>query len=98
MIRMMTGLCNDLASTSLRTRITVVFSFLIVGNALAWGLALAAFHHEPVLLGTAFLAWVLGLRHAIDPDHIAARSMRTTPMRCWRGGVFWRASCARSLH
>ncbi len=72
MIRMMIGLCSDLASASLRMRMTVVFSLLILGNALAWGLALAAFHHEPVLLGTAFLAWVLGLRHAIDPDHIAA--------------------------
>jgi high-affinity nickel-transport protein len=72
MIRMMTGLCSDLPQASLRTRLTVVFSLLIFGNALAWGLAFASFHHEPVLLGTAFLAYVLGLRHAIDPDHIAA--------------------------
>ncbi len=72
MIRMISGLCSDLSNASLRARTILVFSFLALGNALVWGLAFVAFHHEPVLLGTAFLAWVLGLRHAIDPDHIAA--------------------------
>ena len=39
----------------------------------AWVWALTAFHDRPVLLGTAFLAWSLGLRHAVDDaDHIAA--------------------------
>jgi len=68
MIRMM----RSLPVAPLKTRITCVFGLLVLGNLLAWGMALAAFHHEPVLLGTALLAWVLGLRHAIDPDHIAA--------------------------
>ena len=68
MIRMM----RSLPGAPLKTRLTAVFGLLILGNALAWGMALAAFHDEPVLLGTAFLAYVLGLRHAIDPDHIAA--------------------------
>jgi len=31
-----------------------------------------AFRGHPVLLGTAFLAYSLGLRHAVDADHIAA--------------------------
>ena len=31
-----------------------------------------AFRHFPVLLGTAFLAYSFGLRHAVDADHIAA--------------------------
>jgi high-affinity nickel-transport protein len=34
--------------------------------------AIAAFHRYPVLLGTAFLAYSFGLRHAVDADHIAA--------------------------
>jgi len=34
--------------------------------------ALIAFRHYPVLLGTAFLAYSFGLRHAVDADHIAA--------------------------
>src|SRR5438105_12811319 len=31
-----------------------------------------AFDGHPALLGTAFLAYSLGLRHAVDADHIAA--------------------------
>lgn len=45
---------------------------LVAGNVLAWGGALLAFHSQPVLLGTALLAYLLGLRHALDADHIAA--------------------------
>ncbi|MGH9585850.1 MAG: HoxN/HupN/NixA family nickel/cobalt transporter [Acidobacteriaceae bacterium] len=41
-------------------------------NLVAWGWALVAFHGYPVLLGTAFLAYSFGLRHAVDADHIAA--------------------------
>ncbi len=53
-------------------RIAFLFGGLIVANAGAWAWALAAFHATPVLLGTALLAYGLGLRHAVDPDHIAA--------------------------
>ncbi len=56
----------------LRQRIIGVFAFLIAANALAWGWALAAFAGQPVLIGTAVLAYSLGLRHALDADHIAA--------------------------
>src|ERR1700751_6321249 len=45
---------------------------LIVANVAAWLWALAAFAGQPVLLGTAALAYSLGLRHGLDPDHIAA--------------------------
>jgi high-affinity nickel-transport protein len=47
---------------------------LLIGaaNLLAWFWALAVFHDYPVLLGTAFLAYGFGLRHAVDADHIAA--------------------------
>ena len=46
---------------------------LLIGvNAGAWIWALIAFHHYPVLLGTALLAYTFGLRHAVDADHIAA--------------------------
>src|SRR6266851_2481270 len=37
-----------------------------------WIWAVMAFRGHPVLLGTAFLAYSLGLRHAVDADHIAA--------------------------
>jgi nickel/cobalt transporter (NiCoT) family protein len=55
-----------------RGRIVAVFAFLIVANLAAWIWALIAFVHQPVLIGTAVLAYSLGLRHAIDADHIAA--------------------------
>jgi high-affinity nickel-transport protein len=45
---------------------------LIAFNLAAWGWAFIAFHRFPVLLGTAFLAYSFGLRHAVDADHIAA--------------------------
>ena len=41
-------------------------------NALSWVWAWASFSDRPTLLGTALLAWVFGLRHAVDADHIAA--------------------------
>jgi len=45
---------------------------LLLANVTAWIWAGAAFVGHPVLLGTALLAWVFGLRHAVDADHIAA--------------------------
>ena len=45
---------------------------LIAWNALAWLWAALAFRHQPLLIGTALLAYGLGLRHAVDADHIAA--------------------------
>lgn len=49
-----------------------LFGSLVLANAAAWAWAFAAFHDRPVLMGTALLAWSLGLRHAVDADHIAA--------------------------
>jgi high-affinity nickel-transport protein len=52
----------------------VLALYLILGgfNIVAWIAAAVAFRHFPSLLGTAFLAYSLGLRHAVDADHIAA--------------------------
>ncbi len=60
------------ARTSLRQRLVVLYALLGIANVIAWLWAWAVFRDQPALLGTAFLAWVLGLRHAVDPDHIAA--------------------------
>ena len=49
-----------------------LYGGLIAANAGAWAWAWAAFHDRPALLGIALLAWVFGLRHAVDADHIAA--------------------------
>jgi nickel/cobalt transporter (NiCoT) family protein len=45
---------------------------LIAANGGAWLWAVLAFADRPALLGTAFLAYIFGLRHAFDADHIAA--------------------------
>jgi high-affinity nickel-transport protein len=56
----------------MRGRLVGLYAVLAVGNILAWAWALIAFHDYPVLLGTGFLAYSFGLRHAVDADHIAA--------------------------
>lgn len=56
----------------LKPRIIILFSGLLIANLLVWLWALLTFGDKPVLLGTCALAYVLGLRHAVDPDHIAA--------------------------
>ena len=55
-----------------RGRIVGIYAFLVAANLGARIWALVAFAHQPVLIGTAVLAYSLGLRHAIDADHIAA--------------------------
>lgn len=45
---------------------------LVAGNVAVWLWALSVFRDDPVLIGAALLAYVLGLRHAVDADHIAA--------------------------
>jgi nickel/cobalt transporter (NiCoT) family protein len=64
-------LLND-AADNLRGRIIAIYCLLLVFNVGAWLWAFIAFRHYPVLLGTALLAYSLGLRHAVDADHIAA--------------------------
>ncbi|MBE7213030.1 MAG: HoxN/HupN/NixA family nickel/cobalt transporter [Gluconacetobacter diazotrophicus] len=56
----------------LRRRIVAVYAILLLLNLLAWLWAVTLFRHQPVLLGTALLAYGFGLRHAVDADHIAA--------------------------
>lgn len=67
----MRGLPND-DSGDLRARILSIYGVLLIFNVGAWIWAIIAFRHFPLLLGTAFLAYSFGLRHAVDADHIAA--------------------------
>src|SRR5436190_14855342 len=59
-------------AADMRGKIVAIYALLIAANAAAWAWALIAFHDYPVLLGTCFLAYSFGLRHAVDADHIAA--------------------------
>jgi high-affinity nickel-transport protein len=55
-----------------RAKVIAIYALLAAFNLGAWLWAIVAFHRFPVLLGTAFLAYSFGLRHAVDADHIAA--------------------------
>ncbi len=55
-----------------RARVMALYGLLLVFNLAAWAWALLALRGYPMLLGTGFLAYSLGLRHAVDADHIAA--------------------------
>jgi nickel/cobalt transporter (NiCoT) family protein len=75
LISVMTFLLRTLVNDepgSTKVKVIAIYALLLVFNLAAWCWALAAFHAYPVLLGTAFLAYSFGLRHAVDADHIAA--------------------------
>ncbi|CAG1974979.1 unnamed protein product [Fusarium graminearum] len=57
-------------------------SILIIGtligvNALVWIAVAIVLHFHPALISPAALSYVLGLRHALDADHIAAIDLMT---------------------
>ena len=55
-----------------RAKASGIYALLVAANAAAWMWAWIAFADRPALLGTALLAYMFGLRHAFDADHIAA--------------------------
>src|SRR6202789_510981 len=65
------SLIND-EPGSVKAKVIALYALLAGFNLAAWGWAFIAFHRFPILLGTAFLAYSFGLRHAVDADHIAA--------------------------
>jgi high-affinity nickel-transport protein len=71
MLRSIPRLFNE-SPTRLRGKIAGIYLLLFAFNVGAWVWAFIAFHGQPVLLGTALLAYTFGLRHAVDADHIAA--------------------------
>ena len=48
------------------------YGFVALLHALGWGLYLHYAAHYPALIGLGFVAYMFGLRHAFDADHIAA--------------------------
>src|SRR5580704_3811076 len=60
------------AGLSLKRKVILTLALLAGANVLVWCIALATFHHFALLLATASLAYTLGLRHALDADHISA--------------------------
>lgn len=77
-----------------RGQITLTMALLLAANVMTWVWAACAFNGLPTLLGTALLAWVFGLRHAVDVDHIAAidnvvRKLVHNGRRAWDSGLFF---------
>src|SRR5271156_1988721 len=64
-------LLDDSSDADPRT-LAGTYTLLLAGNFLAWFWAIVEFAGQPALLGTALLAYIFGLRHAVDADHIAA--------------------------
>ena len=62
----------DDGSADRRGKIGAIYAVLLTANALVWAWTVIALAGRPTLLGTAVLAYVLGIRHAVDADHIAA--------------------------
>jgi high-affinity nickel-transport protein len=78
----------------IRTRIIGLLGALVMLNAGVWCWALIAMRGQPALLGIALLAYGLGLRHAVDADHIAAidnvtRKLMQDGMRPVSVGLFF---------
>jgi nickel/cobalt transporter (NiCoT) family protein len=73
---MFSGLWRVLRSgnSGLRMRILVIYAVLIAVNIVAWVLAVLASVelHDPKIIALGFVAYGLGLRHAVDADHISA--------------------------
>jgi nickel/cobalt transporter (NiCoT) family protein len=77
-----------------RRRLSRLFALLLAANALAWAWAFAQFAGQPALLGTALVATMFGLRHAVDADHIAAidnvvRKLMQDGARPFAAGLFF---------
>ena len=64
-------LFND-APADVKGKVIGMYALLLLMNAGAWLWAFFTFRDYPLLMGTAFLAYSFGLRHAVDADHIAA--------------------------
>ncbi len=60
------------ASPGVRSRLVLLYLVLAAMNLGAWAWAVVGLGGRPALLGIALVVYGLGLRHAIDADHIAA--------------------------
>ncbi|CAO3701859.1 hypothetical protein G6F70_000824 [Rhizopus microsporus] len=55
-----------------RPKVLLLLAGLAVVNIVIWVISVIVFKPYPSMLGTGTLAYLLGLRHAVDADHISA--------------------------
>ncbi|HEV3309291.1 MAG TPA: HoxN/HupN/NixA family nickel/cobalt transporter, partial [Chloroflexota bacterium] len=60
------------APRDLRQRLTVIYAVLLIFNFGVWAAVILSSMRYGILLALAPVAYGFGLRHAVDPDHIAA--------------------------
>ncbi len=60
------------ASPDVRRHLLLLYGFLFVFNVATWAFLFLVSSRYATILGLATLAYGFGLRHAVDPDHIAA--------------------------
>lgn len=82
------------SALGLKPRLILLYAFLAMANGAAWIWAMVSFHGQTALLGIALLVYGLGIRHAVDADHIAAidnvtRKLRQENKRPLTVGVFF---------
>ena len=54
-----------------------IIACLAIANIIAWVAVGLVLHFHPALVSTAVLSYTLGLRHALDADHISAIDLMT---------------------
>ncbi|KAK3302636.1 high-affinity nickel-transport protein-domain-containing protein [Chaetomium strumarium] len=54
-----------------------LIALLVLVNAIVWAVAGVVLHFHPTLISPAVLSYTLGLRHALDADHISAIDLTT---------------------
>ncbi len=54
-----------------------IITLLIIVNLFSWLIAGIVLHFHPALVSTTVLSYTLGLRHALDADHISAIDLMT---------------------
>ena len=58
-------------------RAVAAIALLILVQLAGWAVAVVVLHRHGQLIGTAAIAWTLGLRHALDADHISCIDLTT---------------------
>jgi nickel/cobalt transporter (NiCoT) family protein len=80
----------------IKRKAVTTISLLLLVNIAIWALTIIVFHHFPLLMGTAMLAYTFGLRHALDADHISAIDNVTRKLMRMAGDPRWLVSFSRS--
>lgn len=77
MPRRLSSLPGLSALRALPRAVTLQIAALVATNLVVWAVASVVLHFYPKLISSAVLAYTLGLRHALDADHISAIDLTT---------------------